>query len=153
MGRTHRHWNNHISGTTASLQSRTTTKVTTKKSTNPVRTTILGLDTITTNNLKLEIQIYSEYLCNEKVQVRLRNIGHHFYIKAAMVNGYYRKVDYTGEFAKWYDEGYDDFKKDNMAYGIGNDGDPNIPVYGLHFAQRRGADQTGNYKTQIITTT
>eukprot|EP00971_Amphidinium_carterae_P298719 5934832-Amphidinium_carterae.1 len=60
-----------------------------------VSTSIMGLDTITKNNMMLELQCYSGYLSNGKVSVKLHYIGHHFYIKAAMVNGYYQHVDYT----------------------------------------------------------
>eukprot|EP00971_Amphidinium_carterae_P300754 5975696-Amphidinium_carterae.1 len=48
-----------------------------------VSTAILGLHAITKNDLKLEIEGYSGYLSNDKVQVRLHYI-HHVYIKAAM---------------------------------------------------------------------
>eukprot|EP00971_Amphidinium_carterae_P252371 5010427-Amphidinium_carterae.2 len=80
-------------------------------------------------------QGYSVYLRNDRVNVRLHNIGHHFHIKAAMINGCYKNVDYTTKFANWYNERCGNFKQENMVWGTGSDDDPNMPVhcdYALH---------------------
>eukprot|EP00971_Amphidinium_carterae_P343803 6483783-Amphidinium_carterae.2 len=69
-----------------------------------VSTAILGLDTITKNELKLEIQGYK--------------------VQAAMIDGYYKNVDYTKYFLNRYNDWYDDFKQANMVYGIGSDDTP-----------------------------
>eukprot|EP00971_Amphidinium_carterae_P145392 2881153-Amphidinium_carterae.3 len=66
-------------------------------------------------------------LSNDKVQVRLHYIGNHFYIKAAMVNSWYKKVYYTR----------------SMALAARTT--PTYQSMELHLAQRKGADQAGNY--------
>eukprot|EP00971_Amphidinium_carterae_P228526 4532603-Amphidinium_carterae.1 len=80
---------------------------------------------IADNKLTLEIQGYSGYLSNGRVSVKLHYIGNQFYIKATRVDGFYKHVDYTEEFASWYNKWYNYSKQENMVYGIGSDDDPN----------------------------
>eukprot|EP00971_Amphidinium_carterae_P134115 2657636-Amphidinium_carterae.3 len=105
------------------------------------------------NKLKLEIQGCSGYLSNGKTNVRLHYIGHHFYIKARVVYGSYRNVDYT-EFVNWYNEWYDDFKHHPII------DDPNIPIYGNYIlhndeeqtnqTQRKGTKQKETSKPKTL---
>eukprot|EP00971_Amphidinium_carterae_P113596 2250912-Amphidinium_carterae.1 len=100
---------------------------------------MLGLNTITTNKLKLEIQGCNGYLSNNEVQIRLHYIRHRFYIKAAMMNGYYNEEDYTNELASWYNMWYDDFDTENMVYGIASEDDAQVPICGDYILENEEA--------------
>eukprot|EP00971_Amphidinium_carterae_P068848 1363212-Amphidinium_carterae.1 len=89
------------------------------------------MDTITKNNLTLEIKGCSGYLSNGRVHVRFHYIGHHPCIKVAMVSGYYKHVDSTEEFANLYNKWYDDLEQEDVVYGTGSDDDPNVPIYAI----------------------
>eukprot|EP00971_Amphidinium_carterae_P252812 5019288-Amphidinium_carterae.1 len=120
---------------------------------------MLGLNTITTNNLKLEIQGCSGYLSNNEVQIRLHYIRHRFYIKAAIMNGYYNEEDYTKEFASWYNIWYNDFDTENMVYGIGSEDDAstnhrvvrNLRQRQRHLKCRQQYHRRGGLKQQNMT--
>eukprot|EP00971_Amphidinium_carterae_P207749 4122123-Amphidinium_carterae.2 len=58
------------------------------------------------------------YLENDQTEVKLHYIGKHFYLKATVFDGLYNYVDYNIDFESWYYDSYDDFRQDNMVYGL-----------------------------------
>eukprot|EP00971_Amphidinium_carterae_P333477 6468251-Amphidinium_carterae.1 len=55
---------------------------------------------------------------NFKSEVKLHYIGNHFYLKATVFDGLHNKVDYTKDFESWHYDWHDDFKQENMVYGL-----------------------------------
>eukprot|EP00971_Amphidinium_carterae_P350921 6491808-Amphidinium_carterae.2 len=45
-------------------------------------------------------------------------MGNHFYLKATIFDGLYDYVDYTPDFANWYQEWYDENDYNNKVYGL-----------------------------------
>eukprot|EP00971_Amphidinium_carterae_P181559 3602092-Amphidinium_carterae.1 len=78
-------------------------------------------------------------------------IGHRVYIKAAVMTGYYNNIDYTKEFANWYNERYDNFNIKNMVVYVNASGDdPHIPMYGDCIMENK-EEQTKKNKTHQTT--
>eukprot|EP00971_Amphidinium_carterae_P201164 3992027-Amphidinium_carterae.4 len=90
--------------------------------------TILGLDTITKNNLQLRVQGYRGHLARDHAEVQLHYIVNHFYLKATVFDGLYDYVDYTPDFATYY-SWYDECDNSNKVYGLLQDDAPELPVY------------------------
>eukprot|EP00971_Amphidinium_carterae_P277356 5504661-Amphidinium_carterae.1 len=68
-----------------------------------VNCAILGLDTITKYKLHLRVEGYKGHLARGQ-EKKLDYIGNHFYLKATIFDGLYDYVDYTPDFANWYQE-------------------------------------------------
>eukprot|EP00971_Amphidinium_carterae_P335768 6471786-Amphidinium_carterae.1 len=103
-GSTHCYRSNHISSTTTPLRPPSTAEVTTRRCTDSYfsqRRVSTDLSCEYGNTWhgydhKEQPEVGDTRLqCNDRGSVRLHYIGHHFYIKAAMIDQYYKNVDYT----------------------------------------------------------
>eukprot|EP00971_Amphidinium_carterae_P266277 5282010-Amphidinium_carterae.1 len=52
----------------------------------------------------------------------------HVYLKATVFDGLCNYVDYTKDFESWYYDWYDDFKQDNMVYGLHQEDTQPVPI-------------------------
>eukprot|EP00971_Amphidinium_carterae_P240270 4770187-Amphidinium_carterae.1 len=74
---------------------------------------MLGLDTITKNKLHLRVEGYKGHLARGQGEAQLDYIGHHFYLKSTVFDGLHDYVDYTPDFADWYNGWYYEHDSDN----------------------------------------
>eukprot|EP00971_Amphidinium_carterae_P345958 6487169-Amphidinium_carterae.1 len=120
-----------------------------------VNCAILGLATITNNNLLLRVQGQRGHLSKDQHEVQLHYIGNHFYLKATVFDGLYDYVDYTKDFESWYYDWYggcDDMN--NKVYGLQDDA-PDMTIYADYIVgdtSRQEANQPKTYKEPSLPT-
>eukprot|EP00971_Amphidinium_carterae_P228003 4522488-Amphidinium_carterae.2 len=121
-----------------------------------VNCAILGLDTITNNNLSLRVQDYQGHLSRDYAVVRRHYIGNHFYLKATVFDGLYDYVDYTPDFTNWYCDWYGECDdKNTKVYGLLQDDAPRLSIYADYIVggtSQQEAHQPKAYKAPTLPT-
>eukprot|EP00971_Amphidinium_carterae_P117327 2324161-Amphidinium_carterae.1 len=102
------------------------------------------------HGLRLTVDGYRGYLGNEKTEVKLHYndyIGNHFYPKATVFDRLYNYVDYAKHFESWYYDWYEDFKQDNMVYGLHQQDIQQVPIYGDYIPEDQSQQQASIPRT------